>query len=155
MNKFFKIFIFILIGVLQLTLMPIFSIKGMIPNLILIGSIVLLLSDFEEDAFYLAAFGGLVLDLAGPFFFGFHTIIFIGFIFLIRFLLQKIVTESNTLLVLVGVFIFSLFYSVLENFFLGRLPGLNIFICSFYSIAIGLIAFMLLHQWHRKAQVTG
>ena len=43
----------------------------------------------------------------------------------------------------------------LENFFLGRLPGLNIFICSFYSIAIGLIAFMLLHQWHRKAQVTG
>lgn len=154
MNKFFKIFIFILLGVLQLTLMPIFSIRGIIPNLVLIGSIILLLADFEEDAFYLAAFGGLVLDLAGPFFFGFHTIFFIGFIFIIRFLLQKIVTELSVLLVLIGVFIFSLLFSVLENFFLGRLPGLNIFICGFYSTAIGLVSFTLLHRWHRKAQVT-
>ena len=154
MNKIFKIFIFILLGILQLTLMPIFSIKGMIPNLILIGSVILILADFEEDAFYLAALGGLVLDLAGPFFFGFHTIFFIGFIFLIRFLLQKIVTELSTLLVLVGVFIFSLLFSVLENFFLGRLPGLNIFMYSFYSTIIGLLIFMFLQKWHRKVQVT-
>ena len=153
MNKFLKIFIFILLGVLQLTLMPIFSIKGVIPNLVLIGSIILLLGDFEEDAFYLAAFGGLVLDLAGPFFFGFHTIIFIGFIFLIRFLLQKIVTELSVLLVLIGVFSFSLLFSVLENLFLARLPELNIFIYGFYSTTIGLLAFMFLHRWHRKVQV--
>jgi len=154
MNKFFKILIFILLGILQLTLMPIFSIKGMIPNLILIGSIVLLLADFEEDAFYLAAFGGLVLDLAGPFFFGFHTIFFIGFIFLIRFLLQKIVTELNMLLVVIGVFIFSLIFGVLENLFLSRLPGLNILIYSFYSTILGLLAFTFLHKWHKKEQVV-
>lgn len=153
MNKFFKILIFVLLGILQLTLMPIFSIKGIIPNLVLIISIILLLTDFEEDAFYLAAFGGIVLDLAGPFFFGFHAIIFIGFIFLIRFLLQKIVTELTVLLIVIGVFSFSLIFSVLENLFLSRLPGINIFIYGFYSTVIGLLVFMLLHRWRKRVQV--
>ena len=153
MNKFLKILIFILLGILQLTLMPLFSIKGIIPNIILIGSIVLLIADFEEDAFYLAAFGGLILDLAGPFFFGFNTIFLLGFIFLIRFLLQKIVAELNMLLIMIGIFIFSLLFSVLENLFLSRWPGTNILISGLYSATIGLIFFIFLQKWRKKEQV--
>lgn len=153
MNKILKILIFIVLAILQLTLMPIFSIKGMIPNLILILAIVLILADFEEDAFYLAAFGGLVLDLAGPFFFGFHTILYIGLIFLIRFLLQKVV-EVNLFLVIISVFVFTLIFALLENLFLARLPGLNIIYDGFYSAILGFLAFYLVQNLHRRAQVV-
>lgn len=150
MNKIYKILIFIMLGILQLTLMPFLAIKDVEPNLILIGSIILILTDYEEDAFYLAAFGGLILDLAGPFFFGFNTIFLVGFIFLIRLLLQKNVAEINILLVMIGIFIFSSLFSVLQNIFLGHWPGMDIFLNGLYSAFIGFLVSLFLQRWPRK-----
>lgn len=153
MNNIFKIATFVIVAILQITLMPILNIKGMFPDLILVGAIVLILADFEEDAFLLAALGGLILDLVSPFFFGFNTFIFVGFLFLIRFLAQKILPEINLLLIFVVTLVFVLFFGFLENVFLGRMPSLSILIYGVYSSIIGLVFFLFLEKYAVKSQV--
>lgn len=154
MNKYLKILIYLIIGILQLTLMPILQINGMIPNLILMGIVTLAIVDMYDDAFYLAMVGGLVLDLAGPIFFGFHTIVFVGFVLIIKYLLQKVFPEINIPLIFVITFLFAALFSFLENLFLNRWPSYDLITYSTYSAFLSVIFFLILQKMHGRNQVV-
>lgn len=153
MNKFIKIFIYILVGILQLTLMPIFQIQGMIPNIVLIGTLILAIIDFEEDSLYLAVVGGLVLDLTSPYFFGFYTIFFIALVISIKYLLLKILPGINLPLIIFVTFIVTILFGLLENLFLMRWPNLNILTYATYSTILGAIIFVFLQSIVIRNQV--
>ncbi|AKM82485.1 TPA: hypothetical protein DD449_01965 [Candidatus Berkelbacteria bacterium] len=154
MNKILKIIIFILIGILQLTLMPLLQIKGMIPDLVLIGCVVFAIVDLQDDALLLAIAGGLILDWAGPLFFGFHTIVFVGFVLIIRFLLQKILPDMNSILIFIITFFFALVYSCFQNLLYNRWPSLNLFSYGLYSAVLSIVFFFLLQRLHNNRNLA-
>jgi len=146
MNKIYKILICLGVAIIQLTLMPIFKINGVFPNLILIGVIVLAINDFEENAFLLAGFGGLVLDMGSSLPFGFNTALFLAATFCIRLLVVKYLPEINFMIVAAVVFVFSCFFGLIFNLISGQLTIVAILINSIYSVVLGLIFFWQLHR---------
>ncbi len=148
-----KIFLIILAVIIQVVLMPILSIKGIWPNLILVSLVVLLMLDFQRDALLVAGIGGIISDLAGPFFFGFYTFTFIGFFFLIIFLSKRFFSEVNLFLITLITFLSSTLLGVLSCFALGRLPNFGVLIEGIYGAFLGLIFFVILISFNKPSQI--
>lgn len=153
MNKFLKFFIYAIVGVLQLTLMPILQIKGLTANIVFLGVIIFAIIDLEDDAFYLAVIGGLILDLVSPVFFGFYTTTLVVFFLLIKYLVQKVLPEINFLLIFAATFILAIIFGFLENLALMRWLNLSILIYASYSACLGLIFFLYLQRKITRNQV--
>lgn len=152
MNRIFKILICVAIAILQIVLMPILSVNDVFPNIVLIGAVVLAFSDFEEDAFLLASFGGLILDLASNLPFGLNTIILVGLVALIRYILLKILPEINFFIIMLGVLIFSVLFAIIINLLLGRWSGRMYLTDGLYSTFLGLIFYWQFHYYQNKSQ---
>ena len=148
-----KIFFIVLIALLQFVLMPILNIKGAIPNLILIGSLVLILSDFETDAFYLAGLGGIILDLGSPTFFGFNTFLLILLVFLARFLSKKYLPETNYLNIFLIVFLGSLIFGFVSTLILKEQITIVLLIGGIYAAILGLFFFRILLTLNKPNQM--
>lgn len=153
MNKIFKILIFISIALIDLTLMPIFSVNGIFPNIVLIGALTFALTDYEEEAYLLAAVGGIVLDLGSSMPFGLNTIILVSLVYLVRLIITKYLPEINVVLLLIMIFIFSSVFALIVNLLLSRFYGYWILIDGFYSAVLGLIFFLQLHRFHGQSQI--
>jgi len=150
---FLKIFFIILAALFQFVLMPILNIKGFFPNLILIGAVVLMLLDFETDAFWLAGLGGLLLDLGGPIIFGFNTIFGLLIVFLMRFLVRRFFPQINFWLTLIIIFLISALYAFLSILILKEQLSTSIFIVAFYGGILGIIFYYFLTVVHKPTQV--
>ena len=136
-----KFLAIILLAIVQLTLLPLFAIHGVWPNLILILSLVLVLFNDDTDAFLTASLGGLILDLGSPLFFGFNIILNILLVFLIRFMLKKFLTETTFfvfgLVVFLAIIIFDTIISVVTHQF----SWINLLINGGYSLIIAIIVY--------------
>jgi len=152
MNKNILIIILIIVlSILQILFLPILSFYSCVPNLILIGAIILILLDFEKEAFFLAGLGGLLFDFFSPVAFGFMTIYLILIVFVLRYLVKKIFSSVN-LLVVVGVtFIFAVILNILFNLILKeQLSIIFLFIGGLYNIILAAIIFSLFNLQQRK-----
>ncbi len=98
--KSIQIFLLIIfLSLCQIGLMSNFAIFGNWPNLILIMSLVLIFCDREAEAFLAATFGGLLLDLASPMFFGFYFISLSAITLIVKYIFSKFLTEINPIIV--------------------------------------------------------
>lgn len=133
--------------------MPIFNIQGVFPNIILIGLVILVLFDFQEDSLILAGVGGLMYDFYSPMIFGLNTFYFFSIIFLINFLAKRFFPSINIVVVMLIVFltnlIYGLFIGLIENSFFGW----NLIIESFYAVFIAVIFYLIMLSLHKTNQI--
>lgn len=150
---FLKIFFIILIALMQFVFMPIISIKGVTPSLVLIGALVLILLDFETDAFYLAGLGGLILDFGSPTPFGFNAFIFILLIFLVRLLNKKYLPQTNYITITIIVFLGTLIFGIISTLILKEQITILLLIEGIYAVVLGLIFFRMLLALIKPSQI--
>lgn len=146
-----KIIVILILAILQITLLPFLSVKGVWPNLILLTAIVLIILDFDSEAFLLAILGGLILDLASPLFFGFNLLTILAITYLAKLAIQKFITEPNIFIIAILIFIIAIIQDlaiimVTRNFILTTL-----LINGFYSAIAGVLLYQLLNHWFKKA----
>ena len=155
MNKnIFTIILVVTVGLLQILLMPIISVYSAVPNLILIGAILLILLDYEKEAFLLAGVGGLLLDFFSPIFFGFITIYLILIVFLLRYLVKKIFPSINILIVAGVTFIFAVILSLLMNLFLKEQLSIIFLLTSgVYNAILAVVVFSIYNVSHQKLKL--
>ena len=148
-----KIFFIILIALMQFVFMPILSIKGAIPNLILIGSLIFIILDFEMDAFYLAGLGGLILDLGSPTPFGFNICMLILLTFLVRYLTKKYIPQTNYATVAILIFLATIIFALASVLILKEQITVLLLIEGIYAAGIGLILFRTLLVINKPKQM--
>lgn len=140
-NTLKKIFIILIIVMIQFTLIPLLAIKGVWPNLILVGIVVWTLMDFSEDALLIACIGGLLSDLAGPTIFGINILFYIGIVFILQYLLKKYISEINLLILL----LMTIFITVFYHLYIGLLFHLNISELLIYQCLYNMIITILFY----------
>jgi cell shape-determining protein MreD len=148
-----KIAAIFLAVILQVTLMPLLSIKGMWPNLILITALILVLSGLKNDALLVAAIGGLLWGFFSPLRFGLDAIIFIGLVLLLAEISKKYLPAINLAIVSGIIFSGSLFYGLLMSLFLKRWVSWELLIDSVYATLLGLIFFLVLNHFQRSKKL--
>lgn len=155
MNKnIFTIILIVTVGLLQILLMPIISVYSAVPNLILIGAILLILLDYEKEAFLLAGVGGLLLDFFSPIFFGFITIYLILIVFLLRYLVKKIFPSINILIVAGVTFVSAIIFTMLINLFLKEQLLIIYFLAGgIYNSILAAVIFSFYNLSHRKLKL--
>lgn len=146
-NIILKIFLYIAIAVLQVTLMPLLAIHSVWPNLVLIIAVLLLLLNFEEDAYLIACVGGLVLDLTGVLPLGLNTIFLIALITLLKIIIPRFFPESNAFIIFVTVFASSLIFSLFQHLILSHILDTGIIIEAIYA---GVLAEIILYLFRFK-----
>ena len=148
-----KILAIFLAVILQVTLMPIFSIKGNFPNLILLAALILVLADFKTDAIIVAAIGGLLFDFFSPLRFGLNTIIFISFVLLLGVVSKRYFPAINLFIIALVVFLSTIIYGLLMSLFLQRWLSWEILIESLYACILGLIFFFVLDHFQKSSRL--
>lgn len=154
MNNYIKILIFVILGISQLTLIPILGIKGIYPNIVLIGAVMLVMMDMEDDALLLAIIGGIILDLSGPLYFGLNVIIIIGIILSFRYIINKFIPVMNVITIAIGVLIATMVNAAVVNLFIGQWPSITIVLEGLYGLLIGYIIYWQLHKMQNQSFAT-
>jgi hypothetical protein len=148
-----KIAAIFLAVILQVTLLPLLSIKGMWPNLILISVLILVLSGLKNDALLMAAIGGLLFGFFSPLRFGLDAIIFIGLILLLEEMSKKYLPAINLVIVSGVIFSGTLLYGLLMSLFLRRWLSWELLIDGVYATLLGLIFFFVLNHFQRPKKL--
>jgi len=154
MNKFFQIIFVILIALLQITIMPFLSFYGVWPNLILILVVMLILNGFNEEGFIAAGVGGLVMEFASIYFFGFYSLVFVAVAVILYFLNSRFLNEPNFYLSLA---ILAIFVFVYDGIFLLLTPNMSWSTIIFniaYSLLIAWPTYHLLSYYHKRINET-
>lgn len=94
-NNLLKILGILILAYLQIALFSKFSVFSSLPNLIFILAIVLVSKGFFRDGLLVAIFGGILLDLASPGRFGIFTLYLIVVVYLLQFVLLKVIPEQT------------------------------------------------------------
>lgn len=150
-QKIFKICLFVFLAIFQITIMPHLAIYYAWPNLVLIISVLLLLFDDVWSAFYLAAIGGIVLDLTGNLPMGANTIFLICFIYLLKYVISKYFSETNFFTIFLLTFISSVVFDLYSFLLLYRPPSATIFIDSLYGSILASVIFAFYNQKSRQS----
>lgn len=139
-----KILGILIIVILQLALFSKFSILESFPNLIFIISIVLLLRDDLQDSFLVAVLGGLLLDLASPLRFGAYTILLVGILLFVYFVILKSMPVPNLFLIyllFMGIF---LFVNLVIFLIIGAVPNWQIVFDALINSLWGILIYLFL-----------
>lgn len=150
MNRIVQIILIIFIALFQIIIMPFLAFHGIWPNLILIFLVLLILNGFDKEGFLVAGIGGLMLDFASIYFFGFYTLILITIAIILFFLNQRYLNEPNFYLSLI---ILALCVVMFDSILLFLSPNLAWFMLSvniIYSIVIAWPIYHLLGYYHKK-----
>lgn len=155
MNKnIFTIILIIILGLLQILLLPIISVYSVVPNLILIGAIILILLDFEKGAFWLAGLGGLLFDFFSPAIFGLITIYLILIVFLLRYSVKKIFSHINVLVVSGVTFITAFILVLILDLFLKEQLSIIFLLASgVYNAILAVVIFSIYNASHQKLKL--
>ncbi len=147
---YWRIFIILIIGIIQIGIMPYLSFEHVIPNLIFIILITNILLGQDQTALWWLVLGGLILELFSPLPFGLYLLPYLIIYIIIRYLLRIYLLEPPPLLAMVVFFAASLLYNMVVMIILR--------LASFYSLPIlaiteailgGLIYFI---TWRRHIQ---
>jgi rod shape-determining protein MreD len=138
-KTFLKIVLILFLVVCQVTLMPHLQIFGAWPNLVLVLVLVLTAAGLNENALLVAGLGGLFLDLASPFIFGFYTLIIIIFTLSARLLVKKFLAGFSPMMSSVIVAIGTLFYDLIFLLVSKQFSLVTLFFSIIYSVAVAQI----------------
>lgn len=108
-KNIFKILVILMLALIQISLVSRISLGGIFPNLILISAICLIFRGRYQWGFWLAALGGLFLDLSLSLHFGVYTFIFLAVAAIIYFYILEIFPTPNLMvsfLIFLGSFLF-------------------------------------------------
>lgn len=133
--------------------MPIFDIRGVFPNILLVGLVILTLLDFQEDSLILAGVGGLIYDFYSPMIFGLNTFYFFIIIFLINFLAKRFFPSINIFVVILIVFLINLIYGLLIGLIENSFFGWNLIIESVYAVFIAIIFYLITLSLYKPNQI--
>ncbi len=145
-----KIFGIAVIAILQLTLLPHLGFNSAWPNLILIVALSLMILDLEIESFLVASVGGLVLDLAGPLFFGIHSVILLAFVLITKLLLKKFLTEPNIIVTGLLLGLASLLNDLIIILIAKNFIWIPILANGFYSAITGVLLYRFFEHWFKK-----
>lgn len=95
---------------LQVAVFPHFTLYQVFPNIVLITIIFWLIFLDFDFAILFAAITGLFLDLYAPTFFGSHSLVFIGMLLFLRFIMNTYLPKESLFTTLFFVFLGTLFY---------------------------------------------
>ncbi len=130
MKKLFFLFIIIILGVLQPTLLDYFKVFSVKPDLLLISVVIASLVFDLRWAFVLSVFAGFFKDIFGTSTFGINTIMFALWSFLIVRLSKEISIDSDTRRIALLFIITAIHNTITGLIFIysGRLVPLGIFL---------------------------
>jgi len=150
---FFKVIGILLLAIFQIVGMPCLAINGLWPNLILILAVILIVFNKTQDGFLVASLGGLILDLAGYWFFGFNLITIFAATLLVRLLVTKFLNEPNEM-VAVGIIAIMVMAADVSTALISHQQSLIfIGVNIIYSAAMAIIIYQLIKSLsaHRPA----
>jgi len=157
MNRQFKniinLLIIFLLSVAQITLMPYFSILDLWPNLIFLLAVSFILIGAEREAYLTASFGGLILDLVSPIFFGFNVLVMMFLTGLTQLLTKKLLSDINFFIAGLVYIVASLLFNLVFSFTGHQFDWLALNIGIVYSLIIGLIMFYTLNNWYDRREL--
>lgn len=151
-TKYTKILLPIVLAILQVTLMPLLGIKGVYPNLLVIGVTFVVLFGEENDAFWFAVISGLILDLLSPLPFGLNTLLLVLLALIFGFL-KKSLPELNLLLVVTLIFVNTFIVSSILNLVTQHFSIYLLLFESIYAAVLGLGGFAYLNTRYKRSQV--
>ncbi|MCD5396182.1 MAG: hypothetical protein LR000_00670 [Candidatus Pacebacteria bacterium] len=148
-KKIFLIIFVLFLGIIQHTFFSHLAIKNTYPNFVIL--FFFLISFFDKKiatSFFIypfAFFGGIILDLFSPFFFGLYSTIMLFLAGVIKYLLQ-IIIKRNFVTFFVSLFFVLFFAELLQTFVFGLLArnylSLNVWAIIYNSfLGIGFYFF--------------
>ena len=141
-----KIFLIILLVILQMTIFNKIFIFGAVPNLILIIAVCFVLKQRFSLSVVIAGFGGLILDLASPLYFGIYTISGLIIIYLVNYFTTKFSETPNRgiifLIFLLSFFVFDLILLIATKTW----PGWYLIPIIFINGSWGSIIYLLIEN---------
>lgn len=118
MKIFINILLIIFAVIIQTAFLPALSVLGSHPNIVLIIAIILLAIQRKSEALWWFGFGGLILDLISPFYFGIYTLSFMVVYFILYYLVDYIFSDPSILVtamfLLFGSFISNIIFLILD-----------------------------------------
>ncbi len=146
-----KIYLFALIAVLQITLVPLFVAYGVWPNLVLILIVILSLSARNKDAFLATIICGVILDLTGIMPAGLNILFLVGIIYLLEIVSKRAFPETNPLVIFIATFCTSILFYLYNHLFLKYPPQiLPLFIEALYNAISAEIIYFFFSRKNRQ-----
>lgn len=153
LKNLFLIFSAVLLAVWQLTVSTKLAAFSVIPNFVVIVSLLLLWRGFSKESLFVVLVGGLFLDLASPMRFGLYTfLLFLAMMTVYLFILPVLPSLNIFWLGLVFLGVFLLMDLVF--FLMAHLPLWQIFPDVLINSVWGLLIFVLTsHLFKRREEI--
>ena len=151
-HKILKFVLPVILAIVQITLMPLLSVWGGYPNILVIGITFAILFDNENEAMLIAIIGGILLDFASVTPMGLNLLMFILFVIALKFV-KKYLPELNMFIILMVVFINSLIFSLISSIVLNHFNIYLTIIDSFYALTLSFGVFIFLNSKYKKSQL--
>lgn len=131
--------------IIQVSIIPNLSIGGSFPNLVLIGSLILLFSNRQVEALWWTGAGGLFLDVFSPLRYGINTLLLIGIYFLIKIVINRFLTQPLTIVIAGSFFVCSVLMDLIP-FFLSNGDWVILIKNASYNTFLGMAVYYLVHD---------
>lgn len=153
-KNFLKILTIVLLVVVQLAFLSKISFFTFMPNFIFLISLVLLFRGLIGDSFLVATVGGLLLDLASPFRFGFYTLIFISILLFCHFVILKNMPTLSPLLVFGLCWAIFILIDLIICWMVHLWPTWQIVIDSTLNGLCGLLIYFFFEKFTKKEEIN-
>lgn len=150
MKTFILILTIIMAVILQISVIPNFSIYNVFPNIVLIVMLGLLYVRRTNEALWWMGLGGLLLDLVSPVRFGVYTLSFMIIFALNYYLIEYIFTDPSILLAGALIFISSLISNII--FLLLTHYYSQIFTEAIYTSFVGCILYWIIRYYYKPKE---
>jgi len=150
MKTFILILTIIMAVILQISVIPNFSIYNVFPNIVLIVMLGLLYVRRTNEALWWMGLGGILLDLVSPVRFGVYTLSFMIIFALNYYLIEYIFTDPSILLAGALIFISSLISNII--FLLLTHYYSQIFTEAIYTSFVGCILYWIIRYYYKPKE---
>ncbi len=142
----FKIFLILILVILQVSLFEKLAIFEVVPNIILALGVSLLFLNLFNDAILVGGIGGLFFDITSRFYFGVNTLFFIAILLIIQVYILKIFPTPKILTSFILFLAIFLIYDIVTFSLLKTLPGWQIFLSSVINSAWAVAIYYLVKK---------
>lgn len=153
-KNIFKIIGILILVILQLSLFSKFSYFGFTPNLIFILSLILVFRGFFADSLLVAVIGGFTLDLISPFRFGLYTLMLLGILIFINFMVLKNIPSLNPTLIFIITFIIFIIIDLILSLTTRTLPHWHIVIDGAINCLWSMVIYFLVEKFIRQEEIN-
>lgn len=136
----------VLAVIMQISFLPNFAIYHVFPNLVLIFILVFLIRGQDDIVLWWVIFGGLLLDLFSPLFFGYYFIQLILIFLIYRSIVRPLLLEPSYPIVIALFSVFTVVEAGIEGFFTRQTPFPGLLPIVIYQSIIGFFFYFLISK---------